>query len=401
MSIEDKSDDFFERTETLILRHSLSAYYFFLFIPIGAAISFFPAWMRDFDLSAAQIGSIIATGYISKIGVNPVFAYLAQRFGIRRALLAGLACLSAAASSIFALSTDAATVSAAFLVWLVVGSPIVPLGESLVVSSLRRSGHSYGSSRLWGSAAVAATAVFMGIALEYDQRVLAVSVIPLAYLCLCALFLLVEDTQEADRRSAKIPAALGDSPPVVWLRPFIAFVAIAAPLQALHGLYYAYNVIHFTELGISNMMISALWVVAVCGELAIYTLARARLERLAVRTMILIAAAAGVGRWLILGTVEAIPLLFAAQLLQGLTLAALALSVAKYFVEDDSPGATTMKITLYNGFAFGLLQAAAVYIGGVIFDAWSGEGVFYFAAAVAGGSLLLGAVAFPRRSDGR
>ncbi|MEO0821695.1 MAG: MFS transporter, partial [Pseudomonadota bacterium] len=63
---------------------------------LGAYLPFWPVWLAEQGLGVAEIGSIVSAALLLRLVTVPALTALADRFALRRAMLAGAGFVSAA-----------------------------------------------------------------------------------------------------------------------------------------------------------------------------------------------------------------------------------------------------------------------------------------------------------------
>ncbi len=356
----------------------LSGYYFCFFWIVGILVPFMPVWFAGRGLSAAEIGLILAAALWTKIPVGLLLTGYADHSGERRRLL--LAISLCVALGLLGLS-GLWGFWPLLLAWLVVGTLItsaIPLTDSLALLSASRSGTDYGRVRLWGSISFIAASIAGGWLLRlYGSEV----VIWLLFGGALAVVMtsMTLPNLRVERRQRVRPAALD-----LMRQPvFCLFAATAALLQSSHAALYAFATLHWRQAGVADGTIGFLWAEGVLAEILLFSFAGRLVRRLGVTRLFLLAAAAGILRWSVLGLTTEIAWLIAVQLLHALTFTAThvaALSFLQQTVpEDQSASAQGLYDGLAMGLFFGIAMAAASWV-----YAAEGSRVFLLMAAFSG-----------------
>lgn len=296
----------------------MSAFYFAYFAHVGAFGPYFSLYLASLGFAAAQIGVLLSLGQLMRV-VGPNFwGWVADRRGERARIVA---LTLAAGGACFAGFFFAGSFYAMFALLLVTGfftSAAMPLTESLTLSHLSGASGNYGPIRLWGSIGFIVTVMLVGYALD------ALPVASLLWMVLaalvaswaCALFL------------ADAPATAGhaDAEPVwnIVRRPEVAALLGACFLMTLaHAPLYAFYSIYLVDHGYSKAAVGWMWSFGVIAEIAVFFWMPALMRRYSISVILLACFAATAARFLMIGWgVDSPPLLFAAQLLHGLSFGA-------------------------------------------------------------------------------
>jgi PPP family 3-phenylpropionic acid transporter len=267
----------------------------------------------------------------------------------------------------------------------VFSTALLPVADGITVVAARARHIDYGRVRLWGSTAfiVVATASGRLLGVADDAVILWLVLGALALVCVASTAL--PDLRAPARASLSGWRAL---PRAFWI-----CAAAASLIQASHSVYYGFSTLQWRSVGLSDTTIGLLWGEGVVAEIVLFA-ASARLP-LGPRAMLLLAAAGGIVRWIVLGTTDALPALAAAQLLHGASFGAAHLAMARYILREVAPELTATAQGLSA--AVGSLGTASfLAVAGMLYAGW-GSGAYFAMTALA---LLGGATAFftPRPS---
>ena len=296
----------------------LSAFYFAYFAHVGAFGPYFSLYLASLGFAAAQIGVLLSLGQLMRVLGPNFWGWVADCRGERARIVA---LTLAAGGACFAGFFFVDSFYAMFALLLVTGfftSAAMPLTEALTLSHLSGASGNYGPIRLWGSIGFIVTVMLVGYALD------ALPVASLLWMVLaafvaswaCALFL------------PDAPATAGhtDAEPVwnIVRRPEVAGLLGACFLMTLaHGPLYAFYSIYLVDHGYSKSAVGWMWSFGVIAEIAVFLWMPALMRRYSVSAILLLCFAAATARFLMIAWgVDSTLLLFAAQLLHGLSFGA-------------------------------------------------------------------------------
>jgi len=137
-------------------------------------------------------------------------------------------------------------------------------------------------------------------------------------------------------------------------------------------------------------VIGGLWATGVMAEVLLFAFSGAIMARVTPTTLLVIAAAAGVLRWCVIGATTNPFVLFPIQTLHALTFGATHLAAMHFIARATPPGCSATAQGLYSSTAMGGLLGLGVILSGRIFEA-TGGGAFL---VMAGLSLAGGACAW-------
>ncbi|MCX7139758.1 MAG: MFS transporter [Proteobacteria bacterium] len=296
----------------------LSAFYFAYFAQVGAAAPYFSLYLASLGLAAAQIGVLLSLGQLMRV-VGPNFwGWMADRGGQRvRIIRITLACGGLCFAGFFFVNSFWGL----FALLLALGfftSASMPLFESLTLAHLRGVIGDYGAIRLWGSVGFIVTVTLVGYALDAlpvaSLLWMVLATYALSWICSLAI-------TEASPGNAHAEAG------PVWAilrRPeVVALLAACFLMTVAHGPQYAFFSIYLVDHGYSKAAVGWMWTYGVVAEIIVFLLMPALMRRYSLTFILLVCFAASVLRFLMIGWgVDSIPVLFAAQLLHGLTFGA-------------------------------------------------------------------------------
>ena len=172
-------------------------------------------------------------------------------------------------------------------------------------------------------------------------------------------------------------------------------LAAAALIQSSHAVVYSFSTIHWKSIGYSETLIGLLWAEGVVAEIILFHYSVTVLRYISPVMLIIMGAAAGVLRWTIMGTTDALPALFIAQVLHGLTFGAAHLGAIHYISDTIPPHLSATAQSLLSavvmGIAIGITTIAAGAMYGVI-----GAQSYYPMAGMAVASTILGVLLYIR-----
>lgn len=296
----------------------LSAFYFAYFAQVGAAAPYFSLYLASLGLAAAQIGVLLSLGPLMRVVGPSVWGWAADRTE-RRARIISITL--AFGGTCFAGFFFIDAFWGMFALLLAIGfftSASMPLTESLTLSHLRGAISRYGSIRLWGSVGFIVTVTLVGYALDSLPMASLLWMVLATYALgwLCALA--VPDAHAGAGHAEPEP---------VWTivrRPEVAALLGACFLMSLaHGPLYAFFSLYLVDHGYSKAAVGWMWSFGVIAEIIVFLLMPALLRRYSLTGILLVCFAATVLRFLMIGWgVDSAPVLFAAQLLHGLSFGA-------------------------------------------------------------------------------
>lgn len=359
-------------------RGRIAALYVLYFISHGIAVPYLPLAMRRIGMSGDAIGATMAASLVLSLVTPPLWGYVADRFGLRRAAMTAAAFIGAAGIGAAAVLPGIEGFVAGFLVFVLARTPIGPLLDALTVSHPQIGPAEYGRVRRWGSIGFILAVASLGpFVLTMPPRV-----IPgLAAACwlVMALALLALD-KAPDGATPSPPASL----PFAQLygnRSTWLFLLISA-LHAACGIpFETYFSAYASDAGLSGGWIGGAWAAGVGLEVVVLSHMGWLLDTLGPRRILLVAYGAGVLRWGLTALLPGGPAMALAQVLHGLTFGAcLGASVVwmSRVVPESLSGSAQ---SVFAAVAWGLGGILGQLVSGPAMDRLGGQALFAFAAA--------------------
>lgn len=374
------------RSAALPLR--LSAFYFSHFVLIGIALPYWPVWLQGRGLGAVEIAIILSVGRWVAAATTPSLALLADRRGELKILVTVLAAGVLASYTANHFAHGFWPLFAIAACTAVCMSGIMPVMESLTMLHAARGEVDYGRVRVWGSISFM-LATFAGGEILGGSSVDAILwaiVASAAVTIVAAAFLPDTRSELVARRRGAFRALAGN-------RVLLLFLVSVGLLAGSHAALYAFGTIHWRQAGIDERVIGMLWGEGVVAEILLFMAGGAFMRRVRPPDALLLAAAGGVLRWIVLGLSTEPAALFAVQWLHALTFGAAHLGGMAFIAQAAPRGFSATVQSLYAALGMGAASALAILLVGPVYAAYGG-GAFHFMAAL---SLLGGAAALTLR----
>lgn len=296
----------------------LSAYYFFYFAFIGAFSPYFALYLQSIALSATDIALLMSLMQLMRVLAPNLWGWLAERLGLRIAIVRLSALASLAGFSVFFLTTEFGGLFAAMALMAFFWSAALPLIEGLAFAHLGEASHRYGSIRAWGSVGFIVAVLALGHSLDHlpIEAVLWVTAAILGGIVLCSF--VVPEAPRPPAQSAT--ASFGDT----LRRPEVkALFGACFLMSAAHGALYVFYSIFLVDHGYDKALVGWMWALGVLAEIAVFMWMPRITQRFSLRTILLFSFACAVARFLMIGWgAGSLVVLLAAQALHGATFGA-------------------------------------------------------------------------------
>jgi PPP family 3-phenylpropionic acid transporter len=365
----------------------LSLIYGSIFLVIGLLLPFWPLWLSARGMSPSEIGTLVAAGMLVRSFATPFITQIGDRSGRPDRTLMRLAWAALCAYTLFHFAHGFWALLAVTIMATMVFTALIPLSDALTMQRVNEGSVVYGRVRLWGSITFIAAASIGGrIVTGRNEEIILYLVLGALAVCVAAAHLAPKTETEGGAASRR----------AVWEllrdRRFIAFAVCASVLQASHGIYYGFATLHWRAAGHSETVIGALFAEGVIAEIILFALSGPVVARLGPATLLGIAAAAGMLRWVVLGLTADLGALVAVQGLHAATFGAAQLAAVHFIARHVPPGWGGTAQSLYSSTAVGLAMGVSTMTSGMLYAAIGGRAFLVMAAlSLAGGlgALLL------------
>lgn len=335
------------------------------FLAEGLLIPFYPLWLHDRGLDAAEVSIVLGAPLVLRIVAAPIFGRMGDRFG-QRIMIGGASAFVLAVVLVLTVA-DGFWPLLLLTVLFLLGWQSMPMQIDSVAIGLVRRGllHSYGPIRGLGSAFFIVSATAAGAVLTAplsDALIFAYAAI-VAGLVTVSVFLPPHGPGTATAGAAPLTS--------VWRQPRLVLVMLASALvQSPHVAFMAMGGIHMRELGFSDALIGIVMSTGTVAEIVMFVVGPRLYARIPPVAMIAIGAVAAILRWALLTQVTTPAAMLALQLSHALTFSLTALGMIGYLVRVVDPrqvAATQGLFVALNSASMALLTlvAGTVYtIGG-------------------------------------
>lgn len=373
----------------------LSANYTSFFIYLGIITPFWAMWLSSRGLSPSEIGIIIAVPYIVKIIVAPLISQAAdKRAEYWRPLLFSVA-FSVIVSVFYLFASGFWSLLLITFVVNLTMPAVLPLMETITVGQSAKHNLNYGYIRSFGSASFIIASVLLGIFLKNNS----IDYVLWAFygsmiLLLITVILLPRGNKKPTPAKEAIPAS-----PIKHLLSdgdFIWFLSVVGLLQMSHGVYYSMGSIYWKENGLGEDVIGFLWAVGVIAEIIFFIYFHKIINKYPLSVIFAIIGFFGAIRWAIIAMSMSLPVLFAVQLIHGLTFGASHLAAIYYLAERINKDYAASSQSLYSALPLGLGLGLSTYIGGVIYE-YVANGAYFFMSFLCALAFLLSIIRYYRK----
>lgn len=356
--------------------------YAVMYAAFGVASPFWPRFFEARGLSAEELGLMFGLGTAVRLVAGPLAGRIADLIGALRAVLAICAALAVAAALGLIGVQGFWLLLAIHLAHAAALAPITTLADALALQAAKREGFEYGYVRGAASAAFIVGTLAVGQVLGHAE--LTAIVWMHAALLAGAVFAtaLVPGVAARAERAADPQArsVLGGVRELLAIPAFRSVILVAALIYGSHAMHDAFSVIRWTAAGIGTAASSVLWSEAVAAEVLVFLLlGPALLNRLGPAGAAMLAAAAGLVRWVVEAETATIGALALIQPLHGLTFALMHLAAMRVIAASVPPHLAATAQALY-ALGPGLATALLVWVSGRLYGEFGPRGFLAMAA---------------------
>jgi len=365
-------------------KYHFQALYFFIFFAQGALIPYLTLYFSNdaFQLSASEIGTIVAIGPILSIVLQPLWGMAADRFGRPKRLLlvallaAGVLTLSYLLTSVYLLLLLIASL------WALFQCAHIPLVDTLAIEFSKRKSVDYGALRLFGSAGFALAVFILGQVTE--QGTLGAIFYASGAAMVLGFLVLIGIEEEI------VESVTREHVPLAKLFSNKRFLLFLAGGSLIFGPIFANNYYfgsYVTIRGESTALVGTLFFVAVLCEIPFMRIATRVMMRVGPIPVLVFVSLLSALRTGILALEPPIYTLWLLAALQGLIIGLLIPVALDYVRSLVPPSTVATAVSTYMATTTGLATALFNLMSGIVFDQSTIYAVFW----VYTGSSLLGA----------
>ena len=362
----------------------VSLFFGALFFVYGMFVPFLPVWLDFSGLTATEISTIIAAPFFLRIIATPYVTLLADQIANYRLVVIVLAWSAFAAALLLGQMSGYVAILVVAVAFVLATSSMMPLTETIALTSMRITGLDYGRMRLWGSITFIVANLAGGLLIDEFGGGVGV------WLIAGAAAVAVISAHQLPR-----PPPVGEVPSLTWTswrnslpirmirsRLFVFFLIAIGCLHGAHATFYTFGAVEWEAQGLSGSWIGALWAVGVIAEVILFAYSGPLGQRLGAVGLILVGAAAGVLRWTVMAYDPPLVVLVPLQALHALTFGAAHVG-AMLFVSRAVPhkglgSAQAVYAVVAAGFGVG----AVGLVSGPLYTEYGGQ-MYFLPAALA------------------
>ena len=344
----------------------MSGYYGLFFLGIGSFAPFSALWFDSLNISSTISGTIFAAPSIATVIFTVFIGRWADRLDDWRSAI--IACNWVVLIIVCWVFIGQGPWDLLF-VWTVSGlftRASGPIMDAAALYSTQQTNSDYGRIRSFGSVGFIVGVLLAGwvfdlFGIEWFAAVLLLSAV---IRVLGAHLVPSFSSEKLSQKETVVRVSVS----VLLRNPGVFLVLTGSALiNASHGFNNAFSVMHWTNVGISTGIASALWSVSVVAEVVLMWSFTSVAKKFSARKCLLIASAASILRWYIAGTDPGLAELFLLQALHsitfGLTFLATVNFIAKRVQKDHAAQAQSVYAVLVT-----LFIALSIWMSGWLYE---------------------------------
>ena len=341
----------------------------------GVQLPFLPLWLHAKGLGVGQIASVVAGMMAVRIVGAPLFAYLADRTGNRRAIIQFCAVIALLAYMALPFTNGFYQILGVALWAAFFFAPVNPLVEGFGVDASAALGLDFGRLRLWASISFLSGSLIGGALLTMLSPLETVWLIADAQVfSVIATFMLPADPEREIAKHHASAMDFGAALKFLFASHFTLFLLAASMANSSHAMLYSFSSVYWTSLGFGTFTIGLLWAAAILGEVTLFTYSQKIVLQLGVERLLVIGLAGGILRWIATAFVTNEFVLLFVQSLHGVSFACAHFALMQFIRAHVPPNLRNTAQGLYAALAGGVLLSSVTWMSGPIYEAYSGRG---------------------------
>lgn len=355
----------------------MRSFSFVFYMTMALTVSFFPLYFSAKGYSNLQIGAIYSIGPFIGIVANLFWGFASDKLQTIRKMILVMLCGQLLTTIVLMQIDTIVWIYIAMTIYNFFHTPINGLNDSLTLLSIRRSGKSYASFRIWGSLGFAFSSVVFGSLLHAVgvEHTILFTVGTISASLLLAFFL--KDRVGGGRGSVKFSGFFS----VVRQPSLLLFLALIFTMSFAHRTNDGFLALTMREMGASDTIIGWAWTASSLSEVPMFFWLSKNGHRFKELPLLMIASFFYAVRFFLVSIVSDPLWIIPLQLMHSVTFGIFLVTALRYIQQliPDEFRATGQAI--YNIVWSCLAGLTSGIIGGWVFDTWGAPTMYRIAAA--------------------
>ncbi|WP_010274887.1 MFS transporter [Paenibacillus senegalensis] len=356
----------------------LKTFSFTIYMITAIVVSVFPLYYSSLGYSKLQIGTLYSIGPAVGIFANLFWGFLSDKLRTIKYVI-----LTVLAGQLIAFLIMFQVDAFSFMIVIVTAfyffqTPVQGLMDSQTLLTVKHTGESYASYRIWGSLGFSFASVLFGLLLSrFGEQIivyLAVGTVMIALL----LCLKVKDSDRGPQ--TKDFSGLRQ---VILSQKFIFFLIFIFFIAASARTNDGFLAVYMLELGADPSLVGYSWMVGALSEIPFFFLVSKYGHRFKPLALLSFAGIVFAIRFFLMVFIDNPVWVVALQLLHGLSFGILFITAVRLLVQLVPDQFRASGQAVFNVVWAGMAGLFGGTIGGKVFDVWGGQPLFLFASGLA------------------
>ncbi|WP_246362601.1 MFS transporter [Paenibacillus alba] len=365
-SINMKSDDSLLRLFT-----------FSFFMTMGIVVTFFPLYFDYKGYSKLQIGLLYAIGPLIGIATNLLWGFLSDRFQTIKKIMIILILGQLVTSILVFTAGWFSLLYVCLAAFFFFQQPVNSLNDSQLMLSIRTSGKSYASFRVYGSIGFAVSAGGFGLLLRHYGTGLTPILCLFTIVCTLVIVFLLKDARQGGKKMA-----FGGMLSILRSKKFLWFLVLIVIMSVSHRFNDGFLALYMRQLGASDSLIGYAWMTSALSEIPVFFFLSKYGHRFKELPLLAFAGIIYAVRFFIMSSIHDPSWVIWIQMLHSLTFGIFLFTANRYIsqlIPDEYRSSGQAIFAVAWSSVAGLISGT---LGGWIFDAAGGSTVYAIAACL-------------------
>ncbi|OPH57298.1 MFS transporter [Paenibacillus ferrarius] len=355
----------------------LRLFTFSFFMTMGIVVTFFPLYFDYKGYSKLQIGLLYAIGPLIGIATNLLWGFLSDRFQTIKKIMIILILGQLVTSILVFTAGWFSLLYVCLAAFFFFQQPVNSLNDSQLMLSIRTSGKSYASFRVYGSIGFAVSAGGFGLLLRHYGTGLTPILCLFTIVCTLVIVFLLKDARQGGKKMA-----FGGMLSILRSKKFLWFLVLIIIMSVSHRFNDGFLALYMRQLGASDSLIGYAWMTSALSEIPVFFFLSKYGHRFKELPLLAFAGIIYAVRFFIMSSIHDPSWVIWIQMLHSLTFGIFLFTANRYIsqlIPDEYRSSGQAIFAVAWSSVAGLISGT---LGGWIFDATGGSTVYAIAACL-------------------
>ncbi|MGQ7889406.1 MFS transporter [Paenibacillus sp. WC2504] len=355
----------------------LRLFTFSFFMTMGIVVTFFPLYFDYKGYSKLQIGLLYAIGPLIGIATNLLWGFLSDRFQTVKKIMIILIIGQLITAILVFTAGSFSLLYVCLAMFFFFQQPVNSLNDSQLMLSIRASGKSYASFRVWGSIGFAVSAGGFGLLLRHYGTGLTPILCLFTITCTLILVFFLKDARQSGKK-----LALGGMLSILRSKKFVWFLTLIIIMSVSHRFNDGFLALYMRQLGAPDSVIGYAWMASALSEIPMFFFLSKHGHRFKELPLLAFAGIIYALRFFIMGSIHNPVWIIGVQLLHSLTFGVFLITANRYLsqiIPDEYRSSGQAIFAVAWSSIAGLISGT---LGGWIYDAVGGSTVYVIAGCL-------------------